>query len=163
MSNVSYKNGSAKVKGMVEGIVQKIRGDLLNAKIRVIEASKVGRAISAAMLAAAPGDRVDGYDLVLLYDGGVFAAIDDAKGLAILDHAMADWEGVEKRGRKGAGVGFAYLRRSGIKVHLDVVKRHGAILADWSSVQDTFAQLSLPLEIKPPKLRKKTEAEHAMA
>src|SRR3990167_2324299 len=120
MSNenvVKYKDGSDKIKALVAEIVDQHHPDLRDAKIRVIEASKMHDDSPVKMSLATPGDKVDGYDLVLIYHGGVLLHATEQIQKALTDNGLSGWAGVEKRGRKGAPSRTGYVPKKPLKLH----------------------------------------------
>jgi len=158
LSTTTYKKGSDKVAKRVASLVKKHHTDLADASIRIIEASKMQAGTPVRMGLATPGDKVDGYDLVVIYDGGVLLNATPPVQDALLDHAISGWQGVEKRGRKGAPAYKAYQPRKALRVHLDVVERHGAVIDEWKDAQSRLGQLTLPLS-EPKKRPAKNKAK----
>lgn len=163
---ITYTPGSDDVIAMVGDVAEQHHPSLADAVISVIEASRKQRNRPVTMKGADEYGRAGEVDLILTYSGEVFETAKDEVKLALIDNALAGWEGTDKAGKGGEPVRSVYQRCSSISVYPEVLKRHGPVLDDWKEVQDAVTtQLTLPLDGKgnggSTTLRKKSQTAKA--
>jgi hypothetical protein len=140
-----YTEGREEVIKIVAQMIDTYHPDLKDAKFDFVEVSQFSSGQHPCKLVApSPSAKARGFDLVFMYDGQAFASINEMTKV-LVDHALEFWSGIERKGRQGKPARMVYHHKKALQIHIGVVQRHGAAMAQWKDLGKTMQQLTLDL------------------
>lgn len=158
----SYTRATPEFMEMLSEVLDSHRDDLSDVSLDVTCASKLSGTGAIAVRKANASERREGIDLSVVYSGEVFANVSRAQALALIDDALADYVGVPKRGKDGEVTKTVYKRKAPIRIHPEVIKRHGLVLANWNKAVEALGQMDLfdePTDLDTVRRRKKADVD----